>query len=521
MNNIKIFATLLFLVISFVVSAAVIPVDAAISQVIVYRQGATVQRTIPSNYELGEQSILLRGISRFIKNNSLRAMLPDHIQLLDVSVRNQYEWEREQRSDELIQWEDRIAEIGSEKSILLEEKSLLQQNKVIKGNENLSAEELSSFLDFYTDRLKKNSKATVLLDRELKVLRQQVKRYKIEHKVISKDQKIIELKIYVHEQKRSDIFIQYLINNASWTTTYDVKMNRLDDPLQLDYKGRVINNSGVDWKDVDLRLSTGNPNMSITRPPLSPWVLIEHQVYSKRKLSNSYDMSKETIAANMREEMGNKMADDIGQVESRENVTAMEFKLTEAHDILADGQFHEVLLKSHEMPANYAYEVVPKVSSYAYLMANIPNWYKYQLSQGNMRVFIENAYQGEVYFNPAQHKDTLQISLGVDIGVHVKREQVDGLVGSSWFGSKKEKNITWKITVSNHKSAPIDISIFDQIPISRDDDISVDLEDFKGGKLNKETGEIKWQERIGKGGQVERRFSYKIKYPKSYYLGSL
>ena len=75
--------------------------------------------------------------------------------------------------------------------------------------------------------------------------------------------------------------------------------------------------------------------------------------------------------------------------------------------------------------------------------------------------------------------------------------------------------MTWRITVKNTRQEAVNITVFDQAPISRNSSIEVSMEEISGGQYDKQTGIIKWPLQLQPGEQRELTLQYKVKYPKN------
>jgi hypothetical protein len=70
------------------------------------------------------------------------------------------------------------------------------------------------------------------------------------------------------------------------------------------------------------------------------------------------------------------------------------------------------------------------------------------------------------------------------------------------------------ITIRNNKSNPARITLNDQIPVSSNSDINVDPIELTGGKLDRQTGEIKWDLEIKPQETRQIVLTYSVRYPK-------
>jgi len=82
------------------------------------------------------------------------------------------------------------------------------------------------------------------------------------------------------------------------------------------------------------------------------------------------------------------------------------------------------------------------------------------------------------------------------------------------IGSNKRETSAWEITIRNNKKQAIDLRIEDQLPVSMNKSIEVEMLDCSGGKNNKETGLITWKIKMAPSAEKKLRLSYAIKYPK-------
>ncbi|WP_419032626.1 DUF4139 domain-containing protein [Dysgonomonas gadei] len=197
-----------------------------------------------------------------------------------------------------------------------------------------------------------------------------------------------------------------------------------------------------------------------------------------------------------------------------ENQTAVEFEIKIPYTIKSDNKNTIVEVDRYELPADYEYFAIPKINKDAFLLANITDWEKYNLLEGEANIFFENTYIGKTILDTRYVSDTLSISLGRDKNILVSRDKVKDFNTKKFLGSKKEDTRAWKISVRNNKSQPINFVILDQIPVSTTTEIEVNAENLSGADLNTDTGEVKWKMELNPSAKKELELKYKVKYPK-------
>ncbi len=198
-----------------------------------------------------------------------------------------------------------------------------------------------------------------------------------------------------------------------------------------------------------------------------------------------------------------------------EKQTTVDFEIEIPYSIKSDNKSYSVDMANYNLPAVYKYFCVPKIDKDAFLIANISDWEKYNLLEGEANIFFEDTYIGKTLLDIRYATDTLQISLGRDKNVSVKREKVKNFTTKQFIGSKKEESRVWSINVKNNKSQKINMLIFDQVPISTLEEIKVDILETSGANHNLETGEIKWNFSIEPNESKKFELKYSVKYPKN------
>jgi uncharacterized protein (TIGR02231 family) len=194
--------------------------------------------------------------------------------------------------------------------------------------------------------------------------------------------------------------------------------------------------------------------------------------------------------------------------------TTITFDVAIPYSIPSDGKIQTVEIQRLTAPAEYKYVTLPKLSQYAYLTANITDWSKLSLQSGEAILYFENSYVGKSNLSVNQLTDTLILSLGTDNSILVKREKRQDFTIKKIIGANKTENYSFLLTIRNNKSTGIKITLNDQIPVSSNSGIIVETVELSGGRLNNQTGEIKWDLEMKPLESRQIVLSYSVKYPK-------
>lgn len=399
-----------------------------------------------------------------------------------------------------------------------------------KGHQNLDITQLRDLVEFYRQRmldLKKQQHRLSLLQRTngnyIQELQNELQNL---YPNTSNSSGEIIMKIESSVAQTIEIACTYLALQANWIPLYDVHANGLDKPLQLVYKANVFNGTGFDWKNVKLALSTAVPLTNNNRPILSPvfvdFRVIPQQQQPARKAAdwatqantNMYQL-KEVV------ESESLMANDITfpvmvppVVEEPQEFLST-FDIAKPQDIPANGEMNVVIIEERDMAAEYQYHAVPKLDASAFLLAKVADYGKYNLLAGTANIFFRDTYVGQTYINPNTTADTLLISLGRDEQISIKRIQPkDFTARKKILSNTVKESFAYEITVRNNKAIPISIEILDQVPVSKQEGIEVEVEEKDGAEYTETYGKLLWKLDIKAGQSKKIKFAYSIKYPK-------
>jgi uncharacterized protein (TIGR02231 family) len=166
------------------------------------------------------------------------------------------------------------------------------------------------------------------------------------------------------------------------------------------------------------------------------------------------------------------------------------------------------------LEATYEYYCAPKLNNDVFLIAKASGWDKYNIIPGEMNLFFEGTYVGKSYIDTRVTTDTLDLSLGIDKSISVKREKLVDFSSAKILGLNKKETFAYSISVRNKKKQSIDILIEDQLPISSDKDIEVEAMEISNANFDKDYGKCSWKFQLKPAETKTLKLSYSVKYPK-------
>ena len=203
------------------------------------------------------------------------------------------------------------------------------------------------------------------------------------------------------------------------------------------------------------------------------------------------------------------------EVVLEESTSGEEFEITAPQSIVSGAEPQTVRYKEEQMDAIYQYHAVPKMDPGVFLLAKIPNYGRYGLLSGTAQIFFKDTYVGQSEIDTKTVSDTLLLSLGRDEDISIKRVKPTDLAYTPKFlNNFKRELVAYDIVVKNNKKVPVNIEILDQIPVSKQDEITVELEERSGAQYSADFGKLLWHLEVPAYGSKTLRFKYWLKYPK-------
>ncbi|GAB7047609.1 DUF4139 domain-containing protein [Catenuloplanes indicus] len=309
-----------------------------------------------------------------------------------------------------------------------------------------------------------------------------------------------------------ELELSYVTHGASWESSYDVRLDADGDTLTLTWFGLVSQHTGEDWPETDLRLSTARPAGLVTVPDLDPWFLDRHRpapptpppapmpVYGA-----SYDMADAPVAvagppvaAGAARMARAKVVEAVATVE--QGAAAATYRPARPVAVPADGTSHRAVVASLELPARLDHVTAPVRDTGAYLRATVTNASEHTLLPGPAAVFHGGDFVGRTRLKPWAPGEELELALGVDDRVRVEREQTRRTATKAALSSTRRREAEYTITIGNHTPRAAQITVLDQLPVSRDEAIAVRETRFDPAPAERtEMGELTWKLQVPPG----------------------
>lgn len=519
-------------------------VDVPVKSVIIYLNGAEITQSKQVNLNAGRNKVVFTGLSANLIPKSVQATASGDVTILAVSDQVNYMAKQsesarvKQLKDSVTMLNESIAKLHGEHDAYDNEKIMILSNKEIGGQEKgVAIAELKLAADFYRTRLKEINTEVLRIDTRIAQLSESLNRSSMQLNELnakaSHPTAEVTVLISAGVKTTSTVELRYLVANAGWQPSYDLRAEDVDKPIELTYRAKVFNNTGVDWNDVKVKLSTADPNKSASKPELDTWSLdytdVTYYNYDRKKSGaynsqynqapsmngEGYMNAPSVITEDKTWQYGTLQKQQVQYEQIQVSELSAEFDIKNNYTIPADSKPYIVEVTSYNLPATYQHFCIPKVDRDAFLLARITGWEDLDLVEGPANVYYAGTYIGQSYIYTRSVDDTLALSLGRDNKVIVTRTKQKDLTSVKSIGSTKKESYAYDITVKNNRKAPIHIEIQDQVPVSKQGDIEVETLETSKGELDSPTGKLKWNMTLAPGESKKMTLAFSIKYPKA------
>jgi uncharacterized protein (TIGR02231 family) len=162
--------------------------------------------------------------------------------------------------------------LNLQKEVLENEKKMVLANQKVGTEKGTVVEEVEDMADFFRTRLTDVGKKLLALEKLLKEQKLKVDRLEgqVKEQNAKRDRPVGEIEVTLSAKARTavDLELSYVVDNAGWVPFYDIRVQDTKKPSTLAYKANVYQNTGFDWQNVRLTLSTSNPALPGTQPQL-------------------------------------------------------------------------------------------------------------------------------------------------------------------------------------------------------------------------------------------------------------
>lgn len=532
-----------------------VPLDSKIDQVTVYGGSAHVRRVTSSALdERGEATLAVRGLPRSLARESVRVSC-EGAEVLGVEVRDRFQTAvPDERVQEL---RDQVRDLERQLSVLDDRRGvlialgdhLLRLLRLEEGDHieeikdgRASAAAWAENFEFLGKRLTENREAQRELGWEMDALRDRIKDLRLE---LGKWESAggVQLEDVVVDLVGAPnapvaLEVEYMVNGAGWAPAYDLRAAKDLSSVELVYRAQVWQSTGEDWPDVELLLSTSQPQMGAQGPdPIPQWISLYDPKTARRAAPAERELSKLGYSG------GDEMRASEGMIAAAADEApaappafasvsaeglSLRFKLARKETIESRQQPTNVLVGRADLGVKPEYHCVPALDTNVWLRGETTNTSEWVMLPGRAAVYFGADFIGHAQLPAVQIGEDFTLHLGADPGLTVERLKTKDLREEPGFLSSRETHTSaWTIRIKNAGAFATDaqgaatVFVREVLPRSKDDRLEVSLaeakpqpsKDERWKKDREEKGVLTWVVQVPRLGETQILWRSKLSYP--------
>lgn len=509
-----------------------------IEKVTVFNKGVNVQRFGNLDIKKGDNTIYIQELSPYLSNESIQFVIKSPKVIINsvgkemnyLGIQNHLTDEVKLLKDSLDLTHEKLRLAQVSLRVYNEEKDLLDENKsVLKLSKEFIIDDLMDLTDFFRERMLDIEEKISLTNKRITKINQTIANIQSQLRTLNARVRNqfsnVVVQITSKEELKVAYELSYNINDrAGWKPCFDLRIEKMNSPVDITYKAEIYQNTNEQWKNINVSLSTGNLNQSNKAPAFNTdYLSVRRNVRNKYRVQTSsnprYDnYSSEEAGASVDIEMA--MDDDVGYAETSAAFTTVDFSGTQIqydialpYSISSSSKSIFIEIQKINLPATYDYYTYPKLDKDVFLMCHFTSIAEQNFLAGSAQIYFEGKSVGTTYLDPLSTKSTIDLSLSRDLSILTTRKPLKKFSSETKISDKVKQERSFEITLKNNKSSKITVKLVDQIPVSNDKSIDVELVESSEAKFNKNKGKLTWLIDLEPNTSITKKFTYTVKYP--------
>ena len=512
----------------------------------VYQQRATLTREAVVDVPAGASVVVFRGLPAQLVTDSLRAEgrgdAPVRFSALTHRLESQEDLiaprERE-LATRIEQVQDQRNDVEAQRQALAAQRSFLEQLGTQAGNRigediaalHLNPEQWQAAADGLGKAMQQVLAADLAHQLSLREIDRTLAKLELELSQLqtgARTSHLVQLPLEADTPTRLTIHLSYQVPGVTWRPVYDARLDTGSGALTLIQYGAVRQQTGEDWQDIELILSTAQPHRGTSLPELTPyWIDLYDPAVAER--ATRRDLAK-MAAPSMSLELSSDMlaGEGANHIEEAEFSGAdlrtagfvSEYVIPGKISVAADGTETKLLCGSFATDNRMEIQIKPQLSNEAFVVSHAVLQSATPLLPGTASLFRDGAYIGRLHLPLLRPGQTQEIGFGIDDRIAVTRNVVNDLRSDPKLLSRDNQRERQVATViSNQGPDEVTVVILETIPAARHDRIKVDiLKDQTTAGYEQDVEDVKgllrWRLPLPAGQETRVTLGWRVSWPK-------
>ncbi|MCH8553646.1 MAG: mucoidy inhibitor MuiA family protein [Schleiferiaceae bacterium] len=268
-------------------------VTSKIDEVTVYLEGAIITRVANHQLNTGVSELLFIDFPPNLNSELIQVKADNSIKILDVNYRLLTSEEKTQKSlhslnEKAKKLREESDQIAVKQAALQTDLNFIQdRNTLYRNNDNPTAQQMREMDGYLSQRRLTIRTEMLTLQQKQEQLNESLQKINAEIKETTlanlSATYVLAVRVEATSAGRKNFTINYYTPQAGWVPSYQVRVANLTAPISFELTASVDQESGEDWSDVQLKLSTGNPSVGADIPEMQIWPLRPNERYFPAK----------------------------------------------------------------------------------------------------------------------------------------------------------------------------------------------------------------------------------------------
>lgn len=333
------------------------------------------------------------------------------------------------------------------------------------------------------------------------------------------------LEVEVLQSGELAVELTYVVAGAGWKPLYDVRLVETTGTpaVEWSYLAQITQGTGETWENVALTLSTARPALAGRVPELDPWFIGPPQpplpqpgvrMAKEAPMPAMLRAGRAMDAAEPGEAMPEMFAAEAATANVDASGAAVTYGVPGHVTIPADNAPHKVTVATFSLPPQLDYVSAPRLVAAAYRRAKLRNDSPLTLLPGPANLFDGEAFIGAAPLELTPSGGEIELYLGVDDRIKIERELKRREVDKRLIGGKRRLLYAYEIKLENHLPVPVPLTLHDQLPVAKHEDIKVRLESAEPRpSQHSELNLLEWTITLAPGEKRSVRFDFSVEHP--------
>ena len=324
-----------------------------------------------------------------------------------------------------------------------------------------------------------------------------------------------------------DLDLTYLVPGASWKPEYTARYMTADGTVELVYNAKLSQNTGEDWSQTSVMLSTAEPQIGAAPPDLRPYYITirgdELRVRGKREGEVQYQIAAEADAVALKSGAVPAPA-EIASAEAMSSEFATNLTIRTPVDLASGADPRRYMILTKELEGEFTRYTAPRMSQKVFVQGAFTNTLDVPILAGTAEVYIETPgpggkgkvsnFVGKEGIPSVIAGEEFELHLGVDQDMKVEFERVKRERLSKQGAKTTKIRYSYLIELESFKADSITVTLQDRIPVSRVKEVEIDDVDIEPEPdKERDDGILTWKLALPPKGKQEITIEYTIEYP--------